>query len=110
MLRDRSSRAKEVDRASEERLLAQEGVVWTLDEETNSCGSFTKTFLRFFAISIFFMSGALFGFFWRGDLDGLCSRHISQQCELLYVGSSFKCLAVTNPRVSAYFQRSGYRV
>jgi hypothetical protein len=68
-------------RESEERLLAEEdGTLWTANEE--ECSYFTKSFLWFTALSIFFISGTLFGFFWRGDLDGLCSQHVSQYCEL----------------------------
>ncbi|KAJ5630793.1 uncharacterized protein N7484_010893 [Penicillium longicatenatum] len=76
-------------RQSEERLLAEEnGILWTASEKKGS--HFTKSFLWFTALSIFFMSGTLFGFFWRGDLDGLCSQHVSQYSPIMMkVGISY---------------------
>lgn len=68
---------------SEELLLAEEeNISWGVNEGNDDCSSFTKSFLWFTALSVFFMSGTLFGFFWRGDLDGLCSEHTSQYCML----------------------------
>ncbi|KAJ6103028.1 hypothetical protein N7486_005455 [Penicillium sp. IBT 16267x] len=69
---------------SEEHLLAEEeGLLWTVNEGNDDCSSFTKSFLWFTALSVFFMSGTLFGFFWRGDLDGLCSQHVSQYSPIM---------------------------
>ncbi|KAJ5898338.1 hypothetical protein N7504_008626 [Penicillium tannophilum] len=71
-------------RESEELLLAEEeGILWGVDEGNDDCSSFTKSFLWFTALSVFFMSGTLFGFFWRGDLDGLCSEHTSQYSPIM---------------------------
>ncbi|KAJ5587751.1 uncharacterized protein N7459_003516 [Penicillium hispanicum] len=62
-----------------ERLLAEEeGQPWTEDKETDICSSLATSLLKFTVLGIFFLVGTLFGFFWRGDLDGLCSRHVSQ--------------------------------
>lgn len=68
-------------RESEELLLAEEYTLWTVNEGNDDCSSFTKSFIWFTTLSLFFMGGTLFGFFWRGDLDGLCSQHVSQYCE-----------------------------
>ena len=65
-----------------ERLLAvEEGELWTVDEESSICHSLAVNLLHFTILGIIFLVGVLFGFFWRGDLDGLCSNHVSYYCE-----------------------------
>lgn len=67
---------------SSERLLAdEEGILWTEDDDSDVWISATTIFLQISALAIVFVVGALLGFFWRADLDGLCGRHVSQYCE-----------------------------
>ncbi|CAI7675679.1 unnamed protein product [Penicillium manginii] len=64
---------------SSERLLAdEEGILWTEDDDSDVWISATTIFLQISALAIVFVVGALLGFFWRADLDGLCGRHVSQ--------------------------------
>ncbi|KAJ5562032.1 hypothetical protein N7535_003504 [Penicillium sp. DV-2018c] len=64
-----------------ERLLAEErGTPWANhgEWETPRCKGFAKGLLQVTTLGLFFLVGALFGFDWRGDLDSLCSKHVSQ--------------------------------
>lgn len=82
MFVDKSPDLRSLDYESSERLLAeQEGVLWTEDDDDEVCISTMTIFLQFTALAIVFLIGALFGFFWRADLDGLCGRHVSQYCK-----------------------------
>ncbi|KAJ6036234.1 hypothetical protein N7540_000513 [Penicillium herquei] len=84
MIGGKSSELKDLDEGSEQRLLAEEeGVPWTQDESFSPCGSFAIILFRFLVICVFFMSGVLSGFFWRGDLDVLCAYHVSQYSPVL---------------------------
>ncbi|KAJ5281326.1 hypothetical protein N7478_006698 [Penicillium angulare] len=83
MFADKIPSVKDSDNECEERLLAEEeGMLWIGDDEGNSYSTYTILLLWVLGLYIIFMAGALFGFFWRGDLNGLCSQHISQYCEL----------------------------
>ena len=70
-------------RESGEGLLAEEeGTLWNRKETpTPTCNSFAVCLFQLSALVLVFLVGTLFGFHWRGDLDGLCSRHVSQYCE-----------------------------
>lgn len=71
-------------RESGERLLVEEeGTLWS-ERETASptCNSFAVCLMQLSALVLVFVVGTLLGFHWRGDLDGLCSRHVSQYCEI----------------------------
>ncbi|CDM30297.1 hypothetical protein DTO013E5_9278 [Penicillium roqueforti] len=67
-------------RESGEGLLAEEeGTLWNRKETpTPTCNSFAVCLFQLSALVLVFLVGTLFGFHWRGDLDGLCSRHVSQ--------------------------------
>jgi hypothetical protein len=59
-----------------ERLLAEEGTLCGGKEiSTRTCSSFVVFLLQLSALMLLFLVVALFGFHWRGDMDGLCSRH-----------------------------------
>lgn len=75
-----SDRARE----STERLLAEEeGHPWIRDEDssTEARNRFTTFLVQMTTVGLFFLIGGLFGFHWRGDLDRVCSEHVSQYCE-----------------------------
>ncbi|CAG8886326.1 unnamed protein product [Penicillium egyptiacum] len=72
-------------RESGELLLAEEdGTLWG-GKETSApaCSSFAVCLLRLVALVLLFLVGTLFGFHWRGDLDGLCSRHVSRYSTIM---------------------------
>ena len=71
-------------RESGERLLAEEeGTLWSGGDESSSdtCKAVATTLLQISALGLLFLVGSVFGFYWRGDLNSLCSRHVSQYCE-----------------------------
>jgi hypothetical protein len=71
-------------RESGERLLAEEeGTLWSGGDESSSdtCKAVATTLLQMSALGLLFLVGCVFGFYWRGDLNSLCSRHVSQYCE-----------------------------
>lgn len=86
MFRDKSSSHVQhlLQESGEQFLAEEEGTRWTEreEEETPTCKSFTTNLLQVTALGLAFLIGTLFGFRWRGDLDGLCSRHVSQYCEI----------------------------
>ncbi|KAJ5419546.1 uncharacterized protein N7487_003096 [Penicillium crustosum] len=67
-------------RESGERLLAEEeGTPWSGNGTSAlTCTRFLACLFQLSALALVFLVGTLFGFHWRGDLDGLCSRHVSQ--------------------------------
>ena len=70
-----------------ERLLAEEGTLCGGKEiSTRTCSSFVVFLLQLSALMLLFLVVALFGFHWRGDMDGLCSRHVSQSMNNDYIG------------------------
>lgn len=82
MFRDKSPDLEPPEYEATERLLAEEeGQLWTGDDDSDVCISITTVFVQFTALSLVFLFGTLFGFFWRGDLDGLCGRQVSEFCE-----------------------------
>ncbi|KAJ5249034.1 hypothetical protein N7468_000485 [Penicillium chermesinum] len=83
MIFTKSRCLEDEDRGSAERLLAVEGGLWTGDEEPQRLGDLAVTLLHFTILGIIFLVGILVGFFWRGDLDGLCSEHVSQYSPLI---------------------------
>lgn len=89
-----------------ERLLGVgEGGLWTESEESYRCTSVAVTLLHFTILGIIFLVGVLFGFFFRGDLDGVCSDYVSQYCEQAIPGSSTSLTCY-----SAYNERSWHRL
>lgn len=78
------SHGEDSRRESGERLLAEEeGTLWSGKETVSpDCNSFAVCLMQLSALVLVFLVGTLFGFHWRGDLDGLCSRHVSQYCEI----------------------------
>jgi hypothetical protein len=71
-------------RESGERLLAEEeGALWSKNEEssTSTCKRVADALFQMIALVLMFLVGTLLGFHWRGDLDGICSEHISQYCK-----------------------------
>ncbi|KAJ5698487.1 hypothetical protein N7462_000492 [Penicillium macrosclerotiorum] len=91
MLKDPSPDLTDPDYEENERLLAEEqGQIWSGDYETDGCHSLASSLLQFTLLGIFFLVGTLLGFFWRGDLDGLCSQHVSQYSPIIKeVGISY---------------------
>ncbi|KAJ5113603.1 hypothetical protein N7456_002137 [Penicillium angulare] len=84
MFADKIPNMKASDNECEERLLAEEeGMIWNGDDEASSYSTYTILLLWVLGLYIIFMAGALFGFFWRGDLNGLCSQHTSQYSPIL---------------------------
>ena len=84
MFCDKASRYEDNARESGERLLAEEeGALWTRNESslTPTCKNFATGLLQMTALVLVFLVGTLFGFHWRGDLDGLCREHVSQYCK-----------------------------
>ncbi|KAJ5158906.1 uncharacterized protein N7500_008557 [Penicillium coprophilum] len=79
-LYDKAPHSEDSTYESSERLLAEEeGTLWSGNEPSvPTCSSFAVCLFRASALVLVFLVGALFGFQWRGDLDGLCSRHVSQ--------------------------------
>ncbi|KAJ5589166.1 hypothetical protein N7537_011844 [Penicillium hordei] len=77
---NKDSHGEDSRRESGERLLAEEeGTLWSGEEIASpTCNSFAVCLLQLSAIVLVFLVGTLFGFHWRGDLDDLCSRHVSQ--------------------------------
>lgn len=68
---------------SGERLLAEEeGTGWRKNKvhSSGSWKSLAGVLLQMSTLVIFFLSGTLFGFHWRGDMDALCGAHVSQYC------------------------------
>ncbi|KAJ5098958.1 hypothetical protein N7532_005959 [Penicillium argentinense] len=83
MFCDKSPDLVHPDVETTKRLLAEEeGHLWTGDDD-DACINTASAFLQFIALSICFLVGTLLGFFWRGDLDGLCGGHVSQYSPLL---------------------------
>lgn len=80
----KDSHGEDSRRESGERLLAEEeGTLWSGNvTSAPTCNSFAASLLQLSALMLVFLVGTLFGFHWRGDLDGLCSRHVSQYCEI----------------------------
>ena len=80
----KDSHGEDSRRESGERLLAEEeGTLWSGNETSApTCNNFAACLLQLSALVLVFLVGTLFGFHWRGDLDGLCSRHVSQYCEI----------------------------
>ncbi|CAI7617891.1 unnamed protein product [Penicillium viridicatum] len=74
------SHGEDSRRESGERLLAEEeGTLWSGNATSApTCNTFAECLLQLSALVLVFLVGTLFGFHWRGDLDGLCSRHVSQ--------------------------------
>lgn len=73
---------------STERLLAEEaGQPWSGHEDSSTdAHNRTLTFLvQMTTVGLFFLIGGLFGFRWRGDLDHVCSEHVSQYCECISI-------------------------
>jgi len=82
MFCDKSPDLQPPDYESTERLLAEEeGHLWTGDDDEDSCITTATIFLQFIALAMVFLVGTLCGFFWRGDLDGLCGPHVSRYCK-----------------------------
>ena len=82
MFCDKSPDLQPPDYESTERLLAEEeGHLWTGDEDDDTCITTATIFLQFIALAMVFLVGTLFGFFWRGDLDGLCGPYVSRYCK-----------------------------
>ncbi|KAJ5160441.1 uncharacterized protein N7482_007445 [Penicillium canariense] len=91
MLGDKPPDLEDRDYNPHERLLLEEqGQLWSRDDGTDSCSLLASSLLHLTALSIFFLVGTLFGFFWRADLNGLCSRHVSQYCEFKVNASVIK--------------------
>jgi hypothetical protein len=83
MFHDNSDK-EDSTRKSGERLLAEEeGTLWSGGDESSSdtCNVVATTVLQVSALGLLFLVGCVFGFYWRGDLNSLCSRHVSQYCE-----------------------------
>lgn len=80
----KDSHGEDSKRESGERLLAEEeGTVWSGNETSApTCNSFAECLLQLGVLLLVFLVGTLFGFHWRGDMDALCSRHVSQYCEI----------------------------
>lgn len=80
---DKNAHGEDSRRESSERLLAEEeGTLWSGKKTpTPTCNSFAACLLQLSALMSVFFVGTLFGFHWRGDLNGLCNRHVSQYCE-----------------------------
>ncbi|KAJ5243162.1 uncharacterized protein N7469_001489 [Penicillium citrinum] len=84
MFCDKSPDLQPPDYESTERLLAEEeGHLWTGDDDDDFCITTATVFLQFIALAMVFLVGTLFGFFWRGDLDGLCGPHVSRYSPLV---------------------------
>ncbi|KAJ5135847.1 uncharacterized protein N7515_005125 [Penicillium bovifimosum] len=66
--------------ASERLLPEEEGTPWTNHGEStrSSWNGVAISLLQVTTLALFFLVGTLFGFQWRGDLDNLCSKHVSQ--------------------------------
>ncbi|KAJ6091962.1 hypothetical protein N7467_003931 [Penicillium canescens] len=80
MFQDNSDK-EDSTRESGERLLAEEeGILWSGGDESSSdtCKAVATTVLQVSALGLLFLVGCVFGFYWRGDLNSLCSRHVSQ--------------------------------
>ncbi|KAJ5301974.1 hypothetical protein PENANT_c057G02157 [Penicillium antarcticum] len=72
---------KDFSRESGERLLAEEeGTLWSGGDEPSSdtCRALAIILLQICVLGFLFLVGCVFGFYWRGDLNSLCSRHVSQ--------------------------------
>jgi hypothetical protein len=83
MFRDNSGK-EDSRRESGERLLAEEeGTLWSSGDESSSdtCKAVAMILLQINVLGFLFLVGCVFGFYWRGDLNSLCSRHVSQYCE-----------------------------
>lgn len=78
------SHGEDSRRESGERLLTEEeGTPWSGNETSAPISNiFASCLLQLSALVLVFLVGTLFGFHWRGDLDGLCSRHVSHYCEI----------------------------
>ena len=89
---DRNSRGEDFGRKSGEALLAEEeGTLWSRKETPAPTGNrFAACLFQLSALVLVFLVGTLFGFHWRGDLDGLCSRHVSQYCESSKLASFYR--------------------
>ncbi|MBZ6432504.1 MAG: hypothetical protein LBE64_15880 [Acinetobacter pittii] len=81
-----------------ERLLAEEGTLCDgKGISTRTCNSFAVLLLQLSALMLLFLVVALFGFHWRGDMDGLCSRHVSQSMNNDYVVRRHMCIFSSFP-------------
>jgi hypothetical protein len=84
MFCDKSSHFENSARESGKRLLAEEeGAVWSRNEDPflPTCKKFATCFLQLSTLVLMFLVGTLFGFHWRGELNGLCSEHVSHYCK-----------------------------
>jgi hypothetical protein len=84
MFCDKDTHFEDGAHESGERLLAEEeGALWKRNEDssTPTCRNFATALLQLTILVLMFLVGTLFGFHWRGDLDGLCSKHVSQYCK-----------------------------
>lgn len=83
MLFNRSDPQASKDESGERLLAEEEGTPWSRNEEsaTKDCRGVANALSHMTALAVFFLVGSLFGFSWRGDVDGLCGAHTSQYCE-----------------------------
>ncbi|CAI7634570.1 unnamed protein product [Penicillium bialowiezense] len=80
MLFNRSDPQASKDESGERLLAEEEGTPWSRSEEsaTKDCRGVANALSHMTALAVFFLIGSLFGFSWRGDVDGLCGTHTSQ--------------------------------